>query len=78
MSTFKKGDTDMMTAEQFLALKILPRIMMAASTLMAWNCADWFMSLGPSATTQQTAFVSTICGCFSGMFAVWINHEGKK
>jgi hypothetical protein len=51
--------------------------MMAASTLMAWDCADWFMSLGPSATTQQTAFVSTICGCFSGMFAVWINHEGK-
>jgi hypothetical protein len=67
----------MISVEQFLAWKILPRCMMAASTLMAWNCADWFMSLGPAATTQQTAFVSTICGCFSGMFAVWINHEHK-
>lgn len=66
-----------MTADQFLKLKILPRIMMAASTLMAWNCASWFMDLGAAATTQQTAFVSTICGCFSGMFAVWLNHEGK-
>ena len=67
-----------MTAQQFMELKILPRLMMLAATLMAWNTTSWFMDLGASATTQQTAFVSTICGCFSGMFAVWLNHEGKK
>ena len=51
-----------LTMERFLAWKILPRCMMAAFTLMAWNVCDWFMALGPDATTQQTAFVSTIVG----------------
>jgi uncharacterized membrane protein AbrB (regulator of aidB expression) len=67
-----------MTPEQILKLKLLPRFMMFCVTLMAWNVTSWFMELGITATTQQTAFVSTICGCFSGMFAVWLNHEGKK
>jgi hypothetical protein len=51
--------------------------MMIAFTFMAWNVCDWFMNLGAAATTQQTAFVSTIVGAATGAFAVWMSHEGK-
>jgi hypothetical protein len=57
--------------------KIIPRLMMLVFTGMAWNVCDWFMGLGASATTQQTAFVSTIVGAATGAFAVWMSHEGK-
>ena len=67
------------TMERFLRWKLLPRGMMLLSSLLVWEAASWFMyDLGVEATTQQTAFVSTICGCFSGMFAVWLNHETVK
>ena len=61
-----------------LEYKIIPRFMMLAFTLMAWNVCDWFMSLGATATTQQTAFVSTIVGAATGAFAVWMGREAKK
>jgi len=61
-----------------LEYKIIPRFMMLAFTLMAWNVCDWFMSLGATATTQQTAFVSTIVGAATGAFAVWMGSEAKK
>ena len=61
-----------------LEYKIIPRFMMLAFTLMAWNVCDWFMGLGASATTQQTAFVSTIVGAATGAFAVWMGSEAKK
>jgi hypothetical protein len=51
--------------------------MMLAFTVMAWNVCDWFMGLGTSATTQQTAFVSTIVGAATGAFAVWMANESK-
>lgn len=57
--------------------KIIPRLMMLAFTLMAWNVCDWFMGLGVDATTQQTAFVSTIVGAATGAFAVWVGSESK-
>jgi len=57
--------------------KIIPRLMMLAFTVMSWKVCDWFMSLGESATTQQTAFVSTIVGAATGAFAVWMGHESK-
>ena len=66
-----------MTFERILKWKLLPRLMMLMFTLMAWNVCDWFMSLGPDATTQQTAFVSTIVGAATGAFAVWMGHESK-
>jgi len=65
------------TFERILEWKLLPRFMMLAFTLMAWNVCDWFMALGPEATTQQTAFVSTIVGAATGAFAVWIGKEAK-
>lgn len=70
-----------LTMERILKWKLLPRLMMLAFTLMAWNVCDWFMGLGlngtPPATTQQTAFVSTIVGSATGAFAVWIGSETK-
>jgi hypothetical protein len=35
------------------------------------------MALGAEATTQQTAFVSTIVGAATGAFAVWMGSETK-
>ena len=64
-------------AKALLEYKIIPRGMMLAFTVMAWNVCDWFMGLGTSATTQQTAFVSTIVGAATGAFAVWMANESK-
>lgn len=64
-------------SQKLLEYKIIPRCMMLAFTIMAWNVCDWFMSLGAAATTQQTAFVSTIVGAATGAFAVWMGHEAK-
>ena len=66
-----------MTFERILKWKLLPRLMMLMFTVMAWNVCDWFMALGAAATTQQTAFVSTIVGAATGAFAVWMGHESK-
>jgi len=65
-------------SKALLEYKIIPRFMMLMFTLMAWNVCDWFMSLGADATTQQTAFVSTIVGAATGAFAVWMGSETKK
>lgn len=68
-----------LTMERILAWRLLPRAMMMLSCYLVYKAAGWYMyDLGAAATTQQTAFVSTICGCFSGMFAVWLNHETVK
>jgi len=67
----------MITVEQFLKWKILPRAMMLAMTVMSYQVVQWFMDLGASATTQQTAFVSTVVGAMTGAFAVWMGHETK-
>ena len=65
-------------SKALLEYKIIPRLMMLAFTIMAWNVCDWFMGLGAAATTQQTAFVSTIVGAATGAFAVWMGSEAKK
>ena len=64
-------------AKAITEYKIIPRLMMLAFTLMAWNVCDCFMGLGAEATTQQTAFVSTIVGAATGAFAVWVGSESK-
>lgn len=67
-----------MTAEAFLKLKLLPRAMMIAMTIMSWRCAEWFMNLPPEGqTTGATAFVSVVMGAMTGSFGIWMNHEGK-
>jgi len=66
------------TMEKILAWRILPRLMMLAMTLMSYQVVQWFMALGASATTQQTAFVSTVVGAMTGAFAVWMGHESSS
>jgi len=66
------------TMEKILAWRILPRLMMLAMTLMSYQVVQWFMALGASATTQQTAFVSTVVGAMTGAFAVWMGHESNS
>ena len=68
----------MITVEQFLRWKILPRFMMLVSTAMSWRCAEWFMSLPPAEqTTQAASFVSVVMGVMTGVFGIWMGHEHK-
>lgn len=66
------------TMEKILAWNLLPRLMMLAMTLMSYEVVQWFMALGAEATTQQTAFVSTVIGAMTGAFAVWVGHENAS
>jgi|TARA_R100001480_G_scaffold56885_1_gene69954 hypothetical protein len=66
-----------MNAETLIKLKILPRFMMLASTVMSWRCAEWFMNLD-SPTASQSAFVSVVMGVMTGVFGIWMGHEHKS
>ena len=66
----------MVTVEQFLKWKILPRLMMLCSTVMSWRCAEWFMDLD-NPTGAQSAFVSVVMGVMTGVFGIWMGHEHK-
>jgi hypothetical protein len=63
-----------MTAEQFLKLRILPRLMMAIMTVMSWRVVEWFMTL-PDPSPSQAGLVSVVTGAMTGAFAIWMNHE---
>ena len=65
-----------MNAETIIKLKILPRFMMLASTVMSWRCAEWFMGL-EDPTASQSAFVSVVMGVMTGVFGIWMGHEHK-
>ena len=73
---FASDDGLMISVEQFLAWKILPRCMMLASTVMSWRCAEWFMELDVP-TASQSAFVSVVMGVMTGVFGIWMGHEHK-
>jgi hypothetical protein len=62
------------TAKYIDSLRILPRIMMAAITLMCFQVTNWMMSL-EQPTLEQSGFCSIIFGCFSACFAVWVGKE---
>jgi hypothetical protein len=64
------------TANYIDSLRILPRVMMAAITIMCFQVTNWMMSL-EQPTLEQSAFCSVIFGCFSGCFAVWMGKESK-
>ena len=65
-----------MIAETIIKLKLLPRFMMLASTVMSWRCAEWFMDLD-APTAAQSAFVSVVMGVMTGVFGIWMGHEHK-
>lgn len=66
----------MITMQEFLKFKLLPRFMMLVMTLMSWRCAEWFMHL-EQPLASQSAFVSVVMGAMTGAFGIWINHESK-
>ena len=66
----------MVTVEQFLKWKVLPRFMMLASTMMSLRCAEWFMDLD-NPTAAQSAFVSVVMGVMTCVFGIWMGHEHK-
>lgn len=66
-----------MSAERFLAWRILPRFMMLVMTLMSWRVVEWFMAL-PNPTPSQAGLVSVVTGAMTGAFAVWMNSENKS
>ena len=57
-------------------LKILPRLMMLAITIMCFQVTNWMISL-EDPSLNQSGFCSVIFGCFSACFAVWLGKEAK-
>ncbi len=62
------------TAKYIDSLRILPRLMMGAITIMCFQVTNWMMSL-EQPTLEQSGFCSVIFGCFSACFAVWMGKE---
>jgi len=65
-----------LTASVIDELKILPRLMMLAITIMCFQVTNWMISL-EDPTLNQSGFCSVIFGCFSACFAVWLGKEAK-
>ena len=63
-----------LTVEQFLAYRILPRLMMLVMTIMYIRVIEWGMSLD-DLSTQQSAMISICSGSMTGAFAVWLGSE---
>ena len=63
-----------LTVEQFLAWRILPRLMMLVMTIMYIRVIEWGMSLD-DLSTQQSAMISICSGSMTGAFAVWLGSE---
>lgn len=58
------------------SLKLIPRFMMVAISLMCWQVTSFMISL-ETPTIEQTSFCSIIFGCFSACFLGWLNKETK-
>lgn len=57
-------------------LKILPRIMMLAVTVLTYKAVLWFMTL-PDPTVAQSGLVSVCMGALTGCFGIWMGKEAK-
>jgi hypothetical protein len=65
------------TATAIDQLKILPRLAFLCQIILTWKVCLWYMSLGITATTQQTTFVSIVVSSLSASFALWLGKEAK-
>lgn len=65
------------TASAIDQLKILPRLAFLCQIILTWKVCFWYMSLGITATTQQTTFVSIVVSSLSASFALWLGKEAK-
>ena len=64
------------TASFIDQLKILPRLMMLAVTILTYQSVHWYMSL-PDPTIQQSGLVSVCMGALTGCFGIWMGKESK-
>lgn len=64
------------TARYIDDLKILPRLMMLAVTILTYQSVHWYMSL-PDPTIQQSGLVSVCMGALTGCFGIWMGKESK-
>jgi hypothetical protein len=64
------------TAKYIDDLKILPRLMMLAVTVLTYKAVLWFMTL-PDPTVAQSGLVSVCMGALTGCFGIWMGKEAK-
>lgn len=57
-------------------LKIIPRLMMLAVTVLTYQAVHWFMSL-PDPSVAQSGLVSVCMGALTGCFGIWMGKESK-
>jgi hypothetical protein len=62
------------TAKYIDSLRILPRIMMLAVTVLTYQAVHWFMSL-PDPSVAQSGLVSVCMGALTGCFGIWMGKE---
>ena len=65
-----------LTASMIDQLKILPRLMMLAVTVLTYQAVHWFMTL-PDPSVAQSGLVSICMGALTGCFGIWMNIEAK-
>ena len=65
-----------LTASMIDQLKILPRLMMLAVTVLTYQAVHWFMTL-PDPSVAQSGLVSICMGALTGCFGIWMNKEAK-
>lgn len=64
------------TAKYIDDLKILPRFMMLAVTVLTYKAVLWFMTL-PDPTVAQSGLVSVCMGALTGCFGIWMGKEAR-
>ena len=64
------------TAKYIDDLKLLPRLMMLAVTVLSYQSVHWYMSL-PDPSVQQSGLVSVCMGALTGCFGIWLGKEQK-
>ena len=64
------------TAKYIDSLKVLPRLMMLAVTVLTYQAVHWFMSL-PDPSVAQSGLVSVCMGALTGCFGIWMGKESK-
>jgi len=64
------------TARYIDDLKVIPRLMMLAVTILTYQAVHWFMSL-PDPSVAQCGLVSVCMGALTGCFGIWMGKESK-
>ena len=64
------------TAKYIDDLKIRPRFMMLAVTVLTYKAVLWFMTL-PDPTVAQSGLVSVCMGALTGCFGIWMGKEAR-